>query len=82
MLDVREKARLTWHCRRGMLELDLILQRFLQNGVDQLTEKQIKSFDLLLSNIDPELFAWFMGYEEPIDKELTEIVTIIRNNNN
>ena len=81
MLDVREKARLSWHCRRGMLELDLILQRFLEKGLDQLTEKEIKAFDLLLNNTDPELFAWLMGHEDPQDQELCEIVTIIRNNN-
>lgn len=81
MLDIREKARLTWHCRRGMLELDLILQSFLEKRLDQLTEKEIKAFDSLLSNTDPELFAWLMGHEAPQDKELSDIVTIIRNNN-
>jgi len=81
MLDVREKARLTWHCRRGMLELDLILQSFLETRLDQLTDKEIKAFDSLLSNTDPELFAWLMGHEVPQDKELSNIVTIIRNNN-
>lgn len=81
MLGVREKARLSWHCRRGMLELDLILQRFLETGVDKLTEQELKTFDLLLSNTDPELFAWFMGHEAPQDKELAAIVAIIRNNN-
>lgn len=80
MLDVREKARFSWHCRRGMLELDLILQRFLQEGIDQLTAKELKAFDVLLSNTDPELYAWLMGHEDPLDKELAEIVTIIRTN--
>lgn len=81
MLDAREKARFEWHCRRGMLELDLILQRFLTNGIDKLSEKEINAFDLLLTATDPELFSWLMGYEEPQDKELKTIVTIIRNNN-
>ncbi|MCL9685572.1 succinate dehydrogenase assembly factor 2 [Legionella maioricensis] len=80
-MDVREKARLSWHCRRGMLELDLILQHFLEKGLERLNEKEIKAFDLLLSNTDPELFAWLMGHADPQDKELREIVTIIRNNN-
>ena len=80
MLDAREKARLTWHCRRGMLELDLILQRFLEQGLDQLSAKELATFDALLSCTDPELFAWFMGHEEPENKEFKEIVAIIRNN--
>jgi antitoxin CptB len=81
MLDVREKAKFFWHCRRGMLELDLILQRFLEVGIDHLNEQEIKTFDLLLSNTDPELFAWLMGHEDPQDKELAKIVTLIRNIN-
>lgn len=79
MLDAREKARFAWHCRRGMLELDLILQDFLKRGLEHLSAKQIKSFDVLLSCTDPELYAWFMGHDEPDDKELQEIVHLIRN---
>ncbi|WP_298622774.1 succinate dehydrogenase assembly factor 2 [uncultured Legionella sp.] len=79
MLDAQEKARLSWHCRRGMLELDLILQRFLECGLDKLTVEEVKSFDLFLECTDPELFAWLMGHEKPHDEELNKIVTLIRN---
>ena len=78
MLDAREKARLSWHCRRGMLELDLILQDFLQKKLDQLTIEELELFDSLLSCTDPELFAWLMGHEEPQDTELQSIVRLIR----
>lgn len=81
MIDAKERARLMWHCRRGMLELDLMLQRFMEHSFDTLTPKEIKQFDTLLSCTDPELFAWFMGHETPEDNELLEIVTIIRNKN-
>lgn len=80
MLDARDKARFEWHCRRGMLELDLILQQFLTKGLDKLSVHEIKSFDLLLTATDPELYSWLMGYEEPQDEELKAIVAIIRNN--
>ena len=80
MIDVREKAKLTWHCRRGMLELDLILQHFMQHHIDQLLPEEVKLFASLLSNTDPELFAWLMGHEEPPTEELKKIVTIIRHN--
>jgi antitoxin CptB len=63
-----------------MLELDLILQRFLEHGLELLNENELKSFDLLLSCTDPELFSWLMGHTKPEDTELNEIVTIIRNN--
>ncbi|MBI2786226.1 MAG: succinate dehydrogenase assembly factor 2 [Legionella longbeachae] len=80
-MDTREKARFLFHCRRGMLELDLILKKFIENHLEHLSKPEIKAFDSLLSCTDPELFAWLMGHEEPQDKELKEIVTIIRNSN-
>ncbi|HRD71044.1 MAG TPA: succinate dehydrogenase assembly factor 2 [Legionella sp.] len=79
-MDVREKARLTWHCRRGMLELDLILQRFMDAKIDELNEQELNSFDLLLNYTDPELFSWLMGHTDPEDKALYDIVTLIRTN--
>lgn len=79
MLDAREKARLAWHCRRGMLELDLILQRFLEQGLDKLSADELNAFDSLLSCTDPELYAWLMGQIDPEDNELKAIVTLIRN---
>lgn len=79
MLDTKEKARLSWQCRRGMLELDLFLQKFLEHQVDGLSREQIKSFELLLSYTDPTLFAWFMGHEAPEEIELKELVALIRN---
>lgn len=82
MITPEKKAKLTWHCRRGMLELDLILQRFLATQVDQLTEPQIKIFEELLTAQDPDLYAWLMGYEAPVDKELREIVAFIQLHDN
>lgn len=80
MIDARDKAKFSWRCRRGMLELDLILQRFIANKIDDLTQEQLNCFELLLNSTDPELLSWFMGDEEPQQSELKEIVTIIRNN--
>ncbi|HAT9136121.1 TPA: hypothetical protein JBB25_14525, partial [Legionella pneumophila subsp. pneumophila] len=34
-MDNREKSRLLWKCRRGMLELDLLLQKFIANEIDR-----------------------------------------------
>jgi antitoxin CptB len=79
MLTKTEKARIAWHCRRGMLELDLILQKFFEECIDKLDAQQIASFNELLSATDPELFAWFMGHEEPTTPELVKIVSFIRN---
>lgn len=78
MLNSTERARLTWHCRRGMLELDLILQNFLKNGLDKLNFEQIQCFDNLLNCTDPELYAWLMGYDTPEDAQFHDLIAIIR----
>ena len=82
MLTPDKKAKLTWHCRRGMLELDLIFQRFLANQVDALTDQQVEAFERLLTAQDPDLYAWLMGYEMPVDKESREIVAFIQLHDN
>lgn len=78
-LSAQDKARLSWHCRRGMLELDLILERFIPR-LDTLNEHEIQLFDHLLSTPDPQLFAWLMGHEDPEDTDLRTIVAVIRAN--
>lgn len=79
MISSEKKAKIKWHCRRGMLELDLILTQFIENRLEQLSEQQIHSFETLLSYTDPELYAYLMGYSEPEDKDIIDIVAIIRN---
>lgn len=78
MIYREKKAKLTWHCRRGMLELDVILQRFLTCHLNQLTDDEITAFEHLLTAQDPDLYAWLMGYEMPVDKELRDIVAVIQ----
>ena len=55
------KKRLQWQCRRGMLELDILLNRFLQQQYTKLTVQQQRDFVALLSVADTELYAWLMG---------------------
>ena len=78
MIDPIRKAKLIWRSRRGMLELDLLLQRFLANYVDQLTESEIVSMELLLTCPDPDLLSWLIGDESPEDKELNHIIELIQ----
>lgn len=56
-----------------MLELDIILQHFLEHQLVHLSVKELEAFNSLLSCTDPELFAWLMGHEDPQDKELKKL---------
>lgn len=72
------KAKIKWQCRRGMLELDLILDRFISKHLDDLSAKQLLAFEHLLTYPDPELYLWVMGEAAPPDQELIDIVTLIK----
>ena len=72
------KNKLRWACRRGMLELDLILLPFFDTYYSNLSADQQKHLQVLLCQSDPKLYAWLMGYETPEEKDLKEIVQLIR----
>ena len=78
MISPQRKAKINWNCRRGMLELDLILERFSKRHLDALTDEQLNAFENLLSSQDPDLYTWLMGYGEPEQKELADIVAFIK----
>jgi antitoxin CptB len=73
-----EHSRLRWRCRRGMLELDLLLQPFLENGYGELDESEQKLFLALLELPDQELFENLMAMNEPEKKEFSRVITKIR----
>ena len=71
------KARLKWACRRGMLELDVLFIPFVEEAYDDLTAKDQRTFERLLTEQDPDLFAWFMGHKVCEDSELNDMVQFI-----
>ena len=70
--------RLRWQCRRGMLELDLLLQGFLDGGYRALSAADKEAFRRLLEYPDQVLLEWMMGRERPVDKEIASVVERIR----
>lgn len=78
MNDDEDLRRLRWRCRRGLLELDLILLRFVDQRYAALTEAEKSDFQELLSLPDVTLLDYVAGRDQPADKVLTEIVRKIR----
>lgn len=70
-------SKLRWACRRGMLELDVLLGNFLEEAYGRLNNDQKYRFVELLKINDPQLFNWLLGAEIPPD-EFASIVTMIR----
>ncbi len=72
-----EQARLRWQCRRGMLELDVLLSNFFETHYAQLPVEKREVFKKLLQYPDQELFHWFLKHTQPQDPELAEMVQLI-----
>ena len=56
---------LRWRCRRGLLELDLALSRFLEEGYERLSGRERALFEDLLAENDADLWAWMQGAMAP-----------------
>ena len=69
---------LRWRCRRGMRELDQLLERWLDRAYAADSEHGRGVFLRLLDCEDDRLWRWFMGYEAPPDAELAALVQRIR----
>lgn len=78
MLSDHDKSRLRWMCRRGMLELDVMFERFIENGYEQLSTHEREVFENLLDESDPQLFRWVLGFEVPDDQEFLSLMIKIR----
>ena len=78
MGDDRQLARLKWRCRRGMLENDLILARFLEARGEAMSESEIAALDRLLDLPDNDLWDLLAGRSEPDDPALAPLLRQLR----
>jgi antitoxin CptB len=78
-LDLRRRKLLfrAWH--RGLREVDLILGRFADGSIEQLTEAELSEFESLMNVPDGELLAWLTGeadvpapYDGPLFRRLRD----------
>jgi len=60
-----EFDRIRWRCRRGLLELDLVLKRFLEHRFDALDAGERRLFDELLDTPDNDMLDMALGRIEP-----------------
>jgi antitoxin CptB len=72
-------AWLQWRCRRGTLELDLLMMRFLKEVYPSASADQQQAFQRLLDFSDDLLQDLLTGRMEANDKELADVVQQIRN---
>jgi len=61
-----------------MRELDLLLQRFLERGLETLSGTEQDSFERLLDYPDQDILEWLSGRARAPDAGLEDIVRAIR----
>jgi len=77
-IDSTRLRRLAWRCRRGLLENDLILARFLEVRGARLDEAEAAQLSRLLDLADDELWDLLSGRTEPRDPTLRPLVSTLR----
>ena len=78
MLNEQELKQQVWHSRRGMLELDQLLEPFAREQLPLLDECRQQVYVRLLQYQDPDLLAWFMGHTKAPDSQLRDMVALIK----
>ena len=71
-------ARLNWLSRRGIKELDLVLQGFLQDGYADATAVEQQAFAALLEYQDPEILDRIFHGVEDEDAAIAALVQRLR----
>jgi antitoxin CptB len=74
-MDAVAQNRLKWKCRRGLLELDLVLQGFIEKHLE---EKDINALNELLDLEDNDLWEIVSGRSDRFDERFGGIVARLR----
>ncbi|MFZ5583963.1 MAG: succinate dehydrogenase assembly factor 2 [Pseudomonadota bacterium] len=78
-MDRAEYERLRWRCiRRGLLELDLTLTKFLDQEFDKLTESEVEAFKKLAELEDWDFLGLIVGGKELSDPHEAAVLAKLR----
>jgi len=66
--------RLRWQCRRGLLELDIVLERFLRSKYQQLNNQEKLTFSKLLKEADINLLAYVNQTKSCPDPDINQFI--------
>lgn len=73
-----EGRRLLWRCRRGMKELDILLERYVRSQVADASPRDRGTLKQLLELPDPVLADYLFGHTPVSDPHLAQLVAAIR----
>jgi antitoxin CptB len=70
-------ARLRWRCRRGMREIDVLLNRYLDRAWETASPSERDAFLQLVDLQDPDLFGYLVGRATPAEESQRAIIACI-----
>ena len=73
-----ELGKIRWHCRRGLLELDLILEQFNARHLASLDDAQRERFRELLAFSDNDLLDLVMGRAATPDPRFDAVLRLLQ----
>jgi succinate dehydrogenase flavin-adding protein (antitoxin of CptAB toxin-antitoxin module) len=77
-MDEDELRRLRWRSRRGLLELDLVLDRFWDGAGTRITQAEAAALERLLRLPDNDLLDLVMGRAQAPDPGLADVLDKLR----
>ena len=75
---IAEYAKLKWRCRRGMLELDILLNSYLDKHYDTMSQQQGDIFSEVLDYPDQVLFDLLLGNMQSSDASVNTMISEIQ----
>ena len=69
--------KLTWRCRRGTKELDVLMQKFLNEYYSQVSPSLQQAFETMLDMQDPELYDLLIGKQKSADENINRVIEYI-----
>ena len=77
--DPAKRARLRWRARRGLLENDLIITRFLDLHEQTLSDDEVDAFSRLMELDDNELMSLLLARKQPdADLDLAHVHALLQ----
>jgi len=81
-MDALRKRLLFRSLRRGTKESDLVIGGFARACLADLNDGQLRRFEALLEQNDPDVLAWVIGIERPPPEFDTDVLGLIRKHRN
>ena len=77
-MDGGDTARIRWRCRRGIKELDVLMERFTQDSLPRLPPGLFPVLERLLNESDNDLLEWIIGRTTLHTPEYMPLIEMLR----